>query len=241
MKKKLTRMKKMIFRFFAYFLLSRVAWQDDEIGGRKVVVVGSAPVSLPPVDYDESYLVMSVNASQIVAKRWGRIKPDISLMMFNQIEGTNTNAREVRRVLNGERTGKLYVLTWKHGVPRLIKGLAEFNYQYDSLEIISRNRRVDLVKKMTGKLNFEVSDEQKYSNGVIGVMLALRSGAKRVIISGINPASAGHIYNSENLHRKHKGPDMDALRHMQKLGLPVYTADPEVAKATGLPLWTGEA
>lgn len=233
--------KSLIFRSLSYFVSRPSAWRDDSLHGRKVVVVGSAPVSSQPVDFDQSYVVISVNASQVVAKKWGREKPDISLMMFNQIEGRNTNAQEVRRVLKGERTGKLYVLLWRRKLARLVKGISGFDYGYDYLQIVDRNRRVALVKAMTGKLNFEVVPESKYSNGVIGVMLALNSGAERVVIAGINPVSTGHIYNSENLRRNHRGPDMDALRHMQQKGLPVYTADPEVAEATGLPLWTGEA
>lgn len=239
--KNFKELKTLAFRFLSYLLTQPKPWKNDSFSGRHVVVVGSAPVSSKPVDFDRSYLVMSVNASQVVAKDWGCQRPDISLMMFNQIEGTNTNAQAVRRVLAGESTAKLYVLTWSHGLARLEKGLRNFNYRYDQLEVISRNRRVALVKAMTGKLNFEIVNEEKYSNGVIGVMLALNSGATRVIIAGINPASTGHIYNAENLRRNHSGPDLEALRHMQQKGLPVYTSDPEVAEATGLPLWTGKA
>ncbi|NTJ42960.1 membrane-anchored protein [Agrobacterium larrymoorei] len=204
------------------------------------MVVGSAPNSTKPADFGSSYMVISINASQIVAKKWGVEKPDITLMMFHQIEGKYKNAQEVRRVLNGERTGHLCMLLWRHDLRRLQEGLARINYGYDALSMVDRYSRVALVRAMTGKLNFEISPESKYSNGVIAVMLALHSGAERVVISGINPASTGHVYNSENLYRKHSGPDLEALQHMQQKGLPVYTADPEVAKATGLPLWTGE-
>jgi hypothetical protein len=192
-----------------------------------------------PVGFDPSYATISVNASQIVAKKWGVEKPDITLMTFNQIEGTNTNAKEVRRVLNGESTGKLYVLLWQHSKQRLKKGLGRFNYTYDELHIAGRNPRIALVRAVTGKVNLEVDRQAKFSNGVIGVMLALQSGAEAVVIAGINPASKGHIYNVENLDRGHSGPDLAALMDMRAKGLPVYTADPAVAEATGLPLWTG--
>lgn len=238
---KLMDFKTWLFRFLKYAWLRPKPWSDASIRGRNVMVVGSAPNSTRPTDFGLSYLVISINASQVVAKDWGVGKPDITLMMFHQIEGKYKNAQEVRRVLNGERTGHLCMLLWRHDLKRLKDGLARMNYGYDTLSMVDRFSRVALVKAMTGKLNFEISPESKYSNGVIAVMLALYSGAERVVISGINPASTGHIYNSANLHRKHSGPDMDALRHMQQRGLPVYTADPVVAEATGLPLWTGEA
>lgn len=238
---KLKDFKTWLFRLVRYTVTQPKPWSDPALNGRSVMVVGSAPKSTKPADFGPSYLVMSINASQIVAREWGVEKPDMTLMMFHQIEGKYKNAQEVRRVLNGERTGHLYLLLWRHDLKRLKEGLKRINYGYDQLSIVDRYSRVALVRAMTGQLNFEIGPESKYSNGIIGVMLALHSGAQRVVISGINPASTGHIYNAENLHRKHSGPDMDALRHMEKLGLPVYTADPEVAKATGLPLWTGEA
>ncbi len=238
---KLIDLKTWLFRFLKYVWLRPKPLIEGAIHGRPVVVVGSAPNSTRPVDFGPSYLVISINASQIVAKNWGVEKPDITLMMFHQIEGKYKNAQEVRRVLSGERTGHLCMLLWRRDLKRLQDGLARMNYGYDKLSLFERLPRVALVRAMTGKLNFEISPESKYSNGVIAVMLALYSGAERVIISGINPASTGHIYNSENLHRKHSGPDMDALRHLLQRGFPVYTADPEVAKASGLPLWTGQA
>ena len=228
-----------IFRSLWYFLTRPKPWIEPSLRGRNVVVVGSAPHSSMPVGFDPSYVTISVNASQIVAKKWGVEKPDITLMTFNQIEGTNTNAKEVRRVLDGERTGKLYLLLWQHSKKRLEMGLGRFNYTCDELYIAGRNRRIALVRAITGKVNLEIDRQTKFSNGVIGVMLALHSGAEAVVIAGINPASKGHIYNVENLDRGHSGPDLAALMEMRKKGLPVYTADPDVAEATGLPLWTG--
>jgi hypothetical protein len=232
--------KTWLFRYVKFIWTRPQPWSDDSIKGRKVVVVGSAPNSSKPYDFDDSYCLISVNASQIVAKDWGVATPDITLMMFHQIEGKSTNAGEVRRLLNGETTGSLYMLLWRHDMARLKQGLGRINFGYDRLSVVDRFSRVALVRAMTGKLNFEITPESKYSNGVIAVMLALYSGAERVVIAGINPASTGHVYNAENLHRKHSGPDLDALKQMQQAGLPVYTADPAVAVATGLTLWQSD-
>ncbi len=237
---KLMDFKTWLFRYLKFVVVRPKPWSDASIKGRRVVVVGSAPNSAKPFDFDESYMLISVNASQIVAKNWGVTKPDITLIMFHQIEGNSTNAKEVRRLLKGERTGHLCMLLWRHDLERLKQGLRRIGFGYDKLTMVDRLSRVALVRAVTGKLNFEITPESKYSNGVIAVMLALHSGAERVVISGINPASTGHIYNGENLHRKHSGPDLDALKQMQQAGLPVYTADPAVAAATGLTLWQSE-
>lgn len=71
-----------------------------------VVVVGSAPVSNRPAGLDESFRIITVNGSQSVIAKWGVDAPDITMMMFNQVEGTTANAIEVRRVLKGSVQGR---------------------------------------------------------------------------------------------------------------------------------------
>ncbi len=118
--------------------------------------------------------------------------------------------------------------------------MKRFDYGYDQLQIIDRYRRVALVRAVSGILNFELDASTKYSNGIIAAMFALHSGASCVILSGINPGSSGHAYNNENLARMHSDTDFRMLQKLMSLHCPIYTADPEVAETTGLPLWPGE-
>lgn len=239
-RRRLFEAKQWLYRFIKYQWLRPKPWVDPTLAGKKVVVVGSAPVASRPVGLDGSYRLITINAAQQALERWGISKPDITVMMFNQIEGENTNAREVRRVLQAKRTGTLYLMLWRHGLSRLEAGLKRFDYGYDELHIIDRYRRVALVRAVSGILNFELDASTKYSNGVIAAMLALHSRASCVILSGINPRSSGHAYNSENLVRMHGDTDFQMLKTLMSLRCPIYTADPEVAETTGLPLWRGE-
>jgi hypothetical protein len=185
--------------------------------------------------------VITVNGSQSVVKRWGIEAPDVTFLQFRQVYGTNDNAVAVRRVLNGERTGLLYVVRWTKGRQHLVEGLALFNYRYDKLRIISRYKRMAMFEMLTGVLNCEEDNEAKFSNGITAVLYALHNGARSVVISGINPASTGHIYNELALARHHSQSDKDILLFLRGKGHAIFTADPEVARSTGLPLWTAQA
>lgn len=232
--------KKQVYRNIKY----RIIRPDPPVAPQPfsgpVVVVGSAPISHKPDGFDESFRVITINGSQTVVKKWGVEVPDITLMQFNQIEGTNTNAVEVRRVLNGQRTKMLYVLLWREGLPRLEAGLKAFDYRYDRLQMVDRYQRMALLDKICGLKNCEMEAESKCSNGVNAVLFALCNGAPSVIITGINPDSGGHAYNQENLARMHVQMDRQILTRLMQKGYPVYTADPAVSKAIGLPLWTGQ-
>lgn len=235
----LFRAKQWTYRLFKYLIKRPKPFVDPELNGKVVVVLGSAPAATIPTGMNSTYRLITINGSQQALDNWGDFSPNVTIMMFNQIEGTNANALEVRRVLNGRRTGKLLLMLWRHDKNRLETGLSAFNYGYKELIIIDRYSRVSLVRAVAGLLNFELDASSKFSNGIIGVLHALHSGAAAVVISGINPSSTGHAYNTAGLHRKHSGPDMSLIKRLVRLGFPIYTSDNHVADSTGLPLWKG--
>lgn len=236
-----TELKKHIYRQIKYHVTRPEPPVLAEPFRGPVLVVGSAPVSNKPADFDETFRVITINGSQVVTKAWGIEVPDVTLVQFNQIEGTNTNAVEVRRVLNGERTKMLYVLLWRKAFQRLEDGLNAFNYGYDKLEIVDRYKRMALLDRVGGVKCSELGADDKCSNGINAVLFALYNGATEVIITGINPDSGGHVYNQENLTRLHVRKDREILERLLERGYPVFTADPAVSQSVGLPLWEGKA
>ncbi|QND47857.1 membrane-anchored protein [Rhizobium lusitanum] len=238
---KFTELKKHFYRRLKYRLLRPKPPALCEPFSGPVVVVGSAPVSHKPADFDETFRVITINGSQVVTKAWGVEAPDVALVQFNQIEGTNTNAVEVRRVLNGERAKMLYILLWRDGRKRLEDGLKAFNYRYDNLEIVDRYRRMALLDWVGGMQCSELGADDKCSNGINAVLFALHNGASAVIITGINPDSGGHVYNQENLTRLHIGKDREILLRLIERAYPIFTADPAVSQSLGVPLWEGKA
>lgn len=236
-----TELKKHIYRQIKYHLSRPKPPVLPEPFRGPVLVVGSAPVSNKPADFDETFRVITINGSQVVTKAWGIETPDVTLVQFNQIEGTNTNAVEVRRVLNGERTKMLYVLLWRKELQRLEEGLKAFNYRYDRLEIVDRYKRMALLDRVGGVKCSELGADDKCSNGINAVLFALYNGATELIITGINPDSGGHVYNQENLARLHVRKDREILERLLERGYPIFTADPVVSQSVGLPLWKGRA
>ncbi|TXI10857.1 MAG: membrane-anchored protein [Rhizobium sp.] len=236
-----TELKKHLYRQIKYHLIRPKPPTLAVPFAGPVVVVGSAPVSNKPAGFDETFRVITINGSQVVTKSWGVEVPDVALVQFNQIEGTNTNAVEVRRVLSGERAKMLYVLLWRKEFRRLEEGLRAFDYGYDKLEIVDRYRRMALLDRVGGVKCSELGADDKCSNGINAILFALYNGATEVIITGINPDSGGHVYNTENLARLHVRKDREILERLIERGYPVFTADPAVSKSIGLPIWEGKA
>lgn len=232
--------KKKIYRNLKYALVRPKPPRAPFKFNSPVVVVGSAPVSNKPRGLDGGFTTITVNGSQCVLKQWGVDTPQITFMQFNQIRGTNTNAVEVRRVLNGKRTGDLYVFLWREGRAALEQGLADFNYSYQKLHLVDRYQRMALLGRLCGFKSLELAAEDKCSNGINAVLFALYHKAPAVILTGINPKSTGHAYNREDLPRLHQNMDLTVLQRLLSDGHPVFTADPEVSASTGLPLWTGQ-
>jgi hypothetical protein len=205
-----------------------------------VLIVGSAPVSNLPKGFNSRFSVITINGSQAVTAGWGLGPPDVTFMQPNQIEGMSDNGRFVRKILQGQRTRLLYVMRWKHNMARLRRGLAAFDYQYEELQRVSRYRRMALFEAILGGQNLEADNEMKFSNGVTGILYAAASGAREIIITGIDPTSKGHVYNELDLPRLHANTDREILKKLHTRGLPLSTADPHVASSLGLPLWDGE-
>lgn len=240
--KAIARARRYAYRRAKYHLISpQVPEISGVLQGKTAIVVGAAPSSTRPSGWNDNFRVITINASQVVAGGWLGETPDVTLMQFNQIEGTNASAREVRRVLENRRTGRLVVLHWRHDLQRLQRGLAQFKYQYDSLTVMSRYERIALMQAITGELNLELEAETKWSNGIVGAALALNSGAERIILTGIDPLSKGHAYNNLGHTRLHSDMDMNALSRFVAQGYPIFTADRHVSEKTGLALWSGSS
>lgn len=232
--------KKLFFRKIKYLIRRPMPPTISPPFKGPVLVVGSAPVSHMPVDFDETFRVITINGSQAVTKAWGIDSPHVTLMQHNQLNGTNTNAVDVRRVLCDQKTGTLYVLLWRKGKRRLERRLKTFNYTYGNVQIVNRYERMALLEKVSGLKMLELDKNSKCSNGVIAVLFALHNGATAVIITGINPNSGGHIYNDANLSRFHVKTDSEMLKRLLAKGYPVFTTDTEVSIAIGIPLWNGK-
>lgn len=202
-----------------------------------VVVVGSAPTATKPFGIDPSFCIMSINGSQFHLDAWGVGDPSVTFIQRNQIEGKGDNAVAVRRVLRGRRTGLLYILRWKRNRSRLLQGLTDMQYEYEDLKMLSRNDIMALHEAIVGYPHLEIEAEKKFSNGIVAMLYAFNSGAQQVIMSGINPASSGHAYNTLNLKRQHSTVDTQIVRKLVGGGRQIFTSDALVSDNLQIPLW----
>ncbi len=231
------KIREHVFRTLRFYWEKPTAPRYDGGFKRPVVVVGSAPISSVPLGFNPDYHVITINGSQVVSREWGREKPDVTFMTRNQLQGQNTNAMSVRGAVRGGSTGLLVMVHWASPLEELTSALRKLEYGYDDLKILTRMERMALHHTVLGKLNLELTSNDRFSNGITGVLFALASGAPAVIISGISPLSSGHVYNDANLQRSHGDTDAKTLRRLVERGYPVYTADAEVGHRIGIPLW----
>ncbi|UCI10737.1 membrane-anchored protein [Mesorhizobium sp. B1-1-8] len=208
---------------------------------KPVFIVGSAPVSNPPVGFRrDAFTIFTVNGSQTVTARWGMGTPDATFLYVNQLDGAKPNALAVRAVLTGQETDLLWIVRAHRTIEELRRNIAAFNYRCRDLRKITRHQRMALYEAVTGVANFEMHLEEKFSTGITAVLYALHNCAPAVIITGIDPGSHGHVYNELNIDRMHISSDRATLLALSALGFPLYTSDPHVADSLGLPLWKGQ-
>lgn len=226
-------------RYLLKYRMNRPEWPKDPLTG-PALIVGSAPVSHLPVGFNDRFHVICINGSQAATQEWGIAAPDVTFLQFNQVRGKGERAVAVRKALNGKHCGTLYVLRWPESEQSLREGLAAFRYGFDTLRLIGQYHRTRLAEAVLGRVICEGDNEAKFSNGITAVLYAFYNGAPFVVITGIDPFSSGHVYNSLDKERLHTNMDVQILRELSDRGLPLFTSDPTVAESVGLRLWTAE-
>ncbi|WP_438749372.1 membrane-anchored protein [Pararhizobium sp. O133] len=227
-------------RYLLKYRLNRPEWPKQPLT-TPALIVGSAPVSHKPPGFDDRFFVICINGSQAATEAWNIGRPDVTFLQFNQVKGKGERAVAVRNALSGKRCGTLHVIRWPESEQALRQGLAAFDYGFDDLRLIGQYHRTRLAEDVLGRIIREGDNEAKFSNGITAVLYAFHNGAPAVVITGIDPFSSGHVYNSLNKERLHTNMDVEILRELSNRGFPLFTSDPQVAESVGLRLWTGEA
>ena len=208
-----------------------------------VLVFGSAPGSRLPEGFGEDWRIVTINGSHGILAGLTDRDPDVTLMMFAHALGKSPNTPGVRAQVSGRRTGTLVVCGGRTASRREeMDGLPSLEYASERAVQLSGYQRRHLIQDATGRPYEEDSTEAKASTGLLAAMLALRDGGSPVVVSGIAPGSQGHAYaqpDGRARERRHSGTDAAILSLLREKGHPLFTADPEVAEALGLPLWSG--
>lgn len=201
------------------------------------VVLGSAPRSSLPDGFDSTWSLWSVNASQCVAEKWGIGKPHITIMN-GHIMGTRPHNIDAKRALRGKSTGFLVLVF--DDMARLEptrSQLAEIEYSFDELLILTPARRAKIAHRMAGA-HIALGGIRQCSTGVFAAALALNQKNRPVVLSGLSLTANGHAYNDMGLRRKQTSEDHFALKRLSGRHKALATCDRVFAAESGLPVWS---
>lgn len=199
----------------------------------RVLVVGSGPNAALPPDFDGSWKLATVNASQVVAEGLGVGLPDVTLFGAGVLKSGPVNL-EAQQALAGRRT-KALIMT--KGSRRFSYGpvkLAMMGYSYETFHYLYRDICLGVVAEPLGE---EVPWPQRPSTGIMLAFLCIRLGCDQVVMTGFSLTRDGHAYNDSGRARRHSSDDAAWLGKAAAAGVPIATNDPVFAGESGLPLY----
>lgn len=204
------------------------------------LVIGSAPLAARPTGVDDSWFRVSANASQTTLSRFGLPPPHLTIFRVQMISSTPDDAtRHAWAALKGHSTGHLIVGA---GITDTAVAItAQHGYRAGAITAFSSSMRTAVIADMIGEYLAIGTNHKGVSNGIFAVLLALKLGARPVVMSGFSMSSGWAYAPDAASNRYHQDGDLRVCRLMHQRGYPVFTADPAFAEASGLPLWTGQA
>jgi len=203
-----------------------------DLCGQRCMILGSAPQAAIPARSTFDRCVC-INGSPYIAKRKG-IHPALTVIV-----GFTT---AMRRDISATSIGKLRGAGSEHTLfisagDDLAHGrrvLGEAGFEHGPITEMTPLERAAIVGEVCGaELGLGKRDE-RISNGVFAVVLALWLGAKKVIVSGIS-LNGGHDY-AAGTERHHVDGDLRCLQLLAKHFPQVQTTSYELSQATGVPL-----
>lgn len=201
-------------------------------------VFGGAPDPVVPAEILEYSTIVTANASQLTLERFGVVSPDITFMR-PCLGDTRATSEMKRKALRGRRTGQL-IVTARKGDPdchQLQSVLQENQYEYEDLLILDRAEALAIWNSVTKTKALFLLQNLYPSMGLRAILTCLAMGAGNVVVSGISLRKDGCSFSDLDYQRLHISHDMDIFRIIQKLRLPVFVTDHELAEDTGLEVW----
>lgn len=184
--------------------------------GKQVLVLGSSPcLQLPDMSQD-NWEIVSVNASGIVAREKGLPDPTVAVFAVSSLLKNTPHIRVIQEKIAGLRGRFVFVRMLSGGllkrsirIMRSVRVLRRLNYTFGSASSMSPILWEGIALDVLGEDNYHLS--RNMSTGVFCILLALYAKAKKVSVSGIDPASTGHQYSSRGFERQHSNSDSRML------------------------------
>lgn len=200
-----------------------------------VLVLGSGPNARPPSDY-QNRILLTVNASQIIARRWGQKVPYITLLGSSVLNNDPANI-EAKEMMKRGHTENLIVIKGNLEEEKARLRLRKLGYTYQSIQFLTKDDRAQILSDLLG---IPITEKTKPSNGVFLALLAVHLGARQVLMTGFSLSQNGHAYNNKGRPRAHAPEDRIVLARAMEINLPIFTNDPNFAQESGLHLFNDE-
>jgi hypothetical protein len=199
------------------------------------LVVGSAPDATLPRDFDGTWSIVTVNASQGRLDGWGVERPTLTVLR-NRIMEDEPHQIAVWTQLRGRSTDHLIMLASSRNEVSLREGVSARGYDAGYISLLSDEQKGAVIHQLTGLIGVSCDLDRGVSQGVFAALLALRVGAPAVVVTGVSFSSTDHFYDKWS-QRAHIDGDRQVFHRVAKRGLPIYAADDRLAEESGLPRW----
>lgn len=218
-------------------------------------VFGSAPSASIPKSYDDSWLLISAGSSQYITEKLGLKIPDLTVSVCSTFIYDTEYIKEYCKgallALSNKRTKGLIInedkfvgtaVRKKRNLATLQR-IGDINYQYESIQFMSWPYRFKLLTEILGDKRF---NRHVVSTGLFSALLALRCGARPIVLSGFSFAHNFHGYPDDEFNKpnglggKGRGElvaDVEAVKIIIKNRWPIYAAEESFASQSGLELW----
>lgn len=204
------------------------------------LVLGSAPTSRAPAGYHADWRLITVNASQIVGEDLGLPAPDVAVLRHGLLVGIDSQDHYKRKLLAGRRAKHLIVPIWPRPLTPLAEGGKRFNYSYETLTALSKWQLAHIIWRLCGAyVATSRGWQRRISTGAFAIFVARYLGASPIVLSGFSFSTSGHAYDDRNARRHHVDADAALIRLALRSGVPLFAADPDFARESGVPIWNG--
>lgn len=210
-------------------------WMAEDLAGQDCLILGSAPEPVMPGARRYSKCVC-INGSPWMAARHG-IVPDLTVVAGY----TTLVEREVSRQslgrLRGIGTRRLLFVTAGNEFEAGREVLRRHDFRSDSSHAVDPLIRAAVIEEVLEGSDLGLGKrDDRVSNGIFAVVLALWLGARKVTLAGFSLAG-GHSYIDQETPRFHIGGDMACLTMLaRRYGSRVTTTNSILATETGLQL-----
>lgn len=201
------------------------------------LVVGSAPNPVRPEGVDANWFRISVNASQLVLSHFGLPEPHLTIFQ-PKIKFNDENRSAYWQALSGCGTQHLLFMVNGKNDGTIAPFLVSRSYRAPRISNIREVTKTAVVADITARyLLSPFVGQRSVSNGIFAAMLALKLGARPVVMSGFSMEDGYFHAGQLPAKRNHVAPDLLACKTAAKRNWPLYASDPVFAAVTGLPLW----